>query len=103
MAFFVLLYYGADVPVSIFQLFVILTVMNLAAVLPISINGIGVMDGSFIYVAGLYGVSYDDAFVVMLITRVLLIPISLIGAYLYFTGKHGEEHKKAQVEKARLE
>ncbi len=83
LAIFLLLRAGMGVPVSLDELFVILTVMNLAAILPISINGIGVMEGSFIYVARFYDVPYDAALATLLMIRALLVIISLVGAWFY--------------------
>jgi uncharacterized membrane protein YbhN (UPF0104 family) len=84
MSFFVLLRFGVHASCTLAELFVVLALTNLIAVLPISINGIGVQDGSFIYLMGQYGVPYDQAFVVMLMNRALVVPISLIGGALYF-------------------
>ncbi len=56
---------------------------NLAALLPLSLNGIGLFDGSFIYVMADLGMSFDAALMMMLVIRVLLIPLSLIGGLFY--------------------
>lgn len=92
---YMLLLLGVGASGSLLQLFVVLTVTNILAVLPISINGIGVIDGSFIYLMGLYGVPYDQAFAVMLLSRALVIPISVIGAIFYFSNR-----KKVAVRQA---
>jgi uncharacterized protein (TIRG00374 family) len=90
---FLLLVLGVNASCSILELFVAYAIMNVIAILPISINGIGVTEASFIYSIGLYGVPYNDAFVIILLIRVLLIPISLIGAILYFmTRRHQQEN-----------
>lgn len=91
IAFYLLLVYGVGAEITIPQLFVVLTLMNLISILPISINGIGVVDGSFIYLVGLYGVPYDAALGVMLVNRVLLVVISIIGAALYFSERSQRE------------
>ncbi len=44
MIFYLLLRYGAGVDISIPELFVVLTLVNLVGMLPISINGLGVVD-----------------------------------------------------------
>lgn len=72
---------------SIYKLVIAVTVSNLAAMLPISINGIGLMDGSFIYVAGRLGLNYEPALMVMLLIRALVIPLSLIGGLFYLGEK----------------
>lgn len=72
---------------DIVRLIIAVAVSNLVAVLPISINGIGLLDGSFIYVAGKLGLEYNVALMVMLMIRTLLIPLSLIGGVFYLKEK----------------
>lgn len=72
---------------SVSKLAVTLMISNLAAVLPISINGIGLLDGSFVFVAGKFGMSYEHAVMVMGLNRALLIPLSLIGGMFYLKDK----------------
>jgi len=69
--------------ITIFQLAVAMMISNLAAMLPISLNGLGLMDGSFIYIASLMGMEYEHGVMMMLIMRVFLVFLSLIGAYFY--------------------
>jgi len=69
--------------ITIFQLAVAVMISNLAAILPISLNGLGLMDGSFIYIVCLMGMNYEDGVEMMLINRIFLIFLSLIGAYFY--------------------
>ena len=58
-------------------------ICNLAALLPLSLNGIGLFDGSFIYIMVDLGMSFDAALMMMLVLRALLIPLSLIGGLFY--------------------
>ena len=83
MAFYLLLRYGAGVDISIPEVFVVLTLVTLVGVLPISINGLGVVDTTFVVLLAIYGADNDAALAVMLIGRMLLIPVSLIGAGFY--------------------
>ena len=87
LAFYLLLRYGAGVDISIPELFVVLTLVNLLGVLPISINGLGLVDGAFVILLGIYGVDKDLALSVMLISRMLLILLSFIGAGLYLSDR----------------
>lgn len=89
MALYLLLRYGAGVDISIPELFVVLTLVNLIGVLPISINGLGVVDTAFVFLLGIYGVDNASALSVMLISRMLLILLSLIGAGLYLAERTG--------------
>jgi uncharacterized protein (TIRG00374 family) len=85
LTFYLLLRYGADVTISIPELFVVLTLVNLVGVLPISINGLGVVDTAFVFLLGIYGVDQNSALSVMLISRMLLILLSIVGAGFYLS------------------
>jgi uncharacterized protein (TIRG00374 family) len=87
LSFYILLKYGTGSDISLLELYVVLTLVNLISILPISINGIGVVDGAFIYLTGLYGASYEQSLSVMIVIRALLIPLSLVGGTLYFINK----------------
>jgi len=82
-----LLIHALGQPFSIVDLAVVSAVLSLVAIVPLSINGIGLVDGSFIFLAGQFGLPFDPALAVMLIQRALLIPISVAGAWLYFRGR----------------
>jgi glycosyltransferase 2 family protein len=85
LLFYLLLRYGVGVEISVAELFVVLTLVTLLGVLPISINGIGVVDTAFVVLLGVYGVGSDLALSVMLICRMLLILVSAIGAGFYLS------------------
>ncbi len=69
--------------ISIFQLAVAVMISNIAAMIPISLNGLGLMDGSFIYIAGLLGMRYEHGVMMMIVIRVFMVFLSLIGAVFY--------------------
>jgi len=73
----------AGEPLPWYDVAVISALLSVVAVVPLSINGIGVIEGSLIYLAGQFGMSYDTALLVALLQRLLLIPISLAGGFLY--------------------
>jgi len=62
---------------------------GIASVLPISINGIGVVEGSFVVSALQVGISYDDAVIVAFMLRILTTFLTLTCGivYLYDSGK----------------
>jgi uncharacterized protein (TIRG00374 family) len=82
-----LLSYAVGYPAGWHTLIIALSISNLAALLPISINGIGLLDGSFIFIMKELGMPYDAALMMMLILRALLIPLSLIGGVFYLRDK----------------
>ncbi len=87
--------------IAVHDLALVAALISVVAVIPISINGIGVVDGSFIWLAGQFGVSYEAALGVMLLQRALLIPISLCGAWLYFRdGKDRRIRPAEEIENA---
>jgi uncharacterized membrane protein YbhN (UPF0104 family) len=56
---------------------------SLAALLPISLNGVGVTEGSFIGIASLLGVNYTAATVVSLLMRLLILPLVAAFGIMY--------------------
>ncbi|MEM7042702.1 MAG: lysylphosphatidylglycerol synthase transmembrane domain-containing protein [Pseudomonadota bacterium] len=65
------------------ELTVALFAVEVAAMLPISLGGLGVMEGSFVYVMGGFGLDHEAGLAGMLMLRVLTLLIGLIGAFLY--------------------
>jgi len=72
---------------SITALAITIAISNIIAVLPLSINGIGLLDGSFIYVAGRFGLTYEYALMFMLLFRAMNILISFAGSLIYLRDK----------------
>ncbi|MGI9488157.1 MAG: lysylphosphatidylglycerol synthase transmembrane domain-containing protein [Geminicoccaceae bacterium] len=68
------------------ELTVALFAVEVAAMLPISIGGLGVMEGSFVYVMGAFGLGSEAGLASMLMLRVLTLVLGLIGALLYLGG-----------------
>lgn len=54
-----------------------------AAFLPLSINGIGLMEGSFVAMAVALGVDYDQALLVAIIRRLMIAFLSLLCGVVY--------------------
>jgi len=83
ISWFWLLMKTAGEPLAWYDVAVISALLSVVAIVPLSINGIGVIEGSLIYLAGQFGMSYETALLVGLLQRALLIPISLAGGLLY--------------------
>ena len=62
---------------------VIAAAAGIATILPISINGLGVVEGAFVGSAIALGIGYGPALVVALLLRVLLVPYALVFGLLY--------------------
>jgi uncharacterized membrane protein YbhN (UPF0104 family) len=67
------------VPVTYLQVFYMSILTYFAIILPISINGIGVQEGSYIYLFTLLSFTYEQAWTIALIYRLMTILISIIG------------------------
>lgn len=68
-----------DISVRFMDLATIVPIILLIAVFPVSLNGIGVWEGSFVYFFSLIGVSPEAALSVALVLRGINIVISFIG------------------------
>lgn len=65
------------------ELTLAIAITELVGLLPISLGGLGLVDGVFIYLMSRYGLSHEVALSTMLLIRVPRVPLSLIGAYFY--------------------
>jgi uncharacterized protein (TIRG00374 family) len=84
-------------PVSIFAMAVAVCVSTLVSLLPVSINGLGLLDGSFIYLLSTFHVSYENGLIVMLLIRLLTYVQSLVGGIFYFFEKKSRPPTGNQV------
>lgn len=64
-------------------------VAAVVAVLPISINGIGVTEGSFVAAAVELGVDVNHAVVAAFLSRALVLPLSVVCGLVYLSGSRG--------------
>lgn len=72
------------------QLAVALFAVEVAGLIPLSIGGLGLVEGSFMLTMTHFGVGYEVSLAAMLLMRVLVMPLSLLGAVLYFAGNRLE-------------
>ncbi|MBU1733682.1 MAG: flippase-like domain-containing protein [Verrucomicrobia bacterium] len=78
--------FGIHVPVTYYFIFVPL--MMLLIILPISINGIGVREGSFVAFFALVGVPSSQAFIVSFVVSVLTTLMTAFGGVVYMFDKN---------------
>jgi uncharacterized protein (TIRG00374 family) len=81
-----LLLYALGATANPLELTVAVLAVDVMGALPISLGGLGVVEGSFIYLMGHYGISQEIGLATMLLMRVLMLPFVLVGAGLYFMG-----------------
>ena len=72
---------GADI--SFAALLVVMSLVSVVSVLPLSINGIGLVDGAFIVLAGQYGMDHESGLTFVLLQRALVALVSVIGMLFY--------------------
>ena len=77
------IFWALGLPGTIFESGFTAAAAGIAGVLPISINGIGVMEGSFVAAAWETGVPYADAVAVALILRFFMLASSVVFGVLY--------------------
>ncbi|MGI9225462.1 MAG: lysylphosphatidylglycerol synthase transmembrane domain-containing protein [Woeseiaceae bacterium] len=78
-----LLFSALALPGVIFESGVTATVAGVAGVIPLSINGIGIVEGSFAVAAVVAGLAYSKAVIVALFVRVYGLASSIIFGVLY--------------------
>ena len=79
-----LLIYAVGESCPVFSFVMVVMMSTVLAAIPISLNGIGILDGSFIYLISKFGVTYESALMVMVLYRLLTLLLSLIGGIFYF-------------------
>ena len=70
-------------PVTLRQCALIAAASGIAALLPLSINGLGLMEGSLVGMAVALGVDYDGAVLVAVIRRVMMAFVSALCGVAY--------------------
>ena len=81
-----LILYALGATTNFLELTVAMVTVEVIGRLPITLGGLGLVEGSFIYVMGRFGLGGETGLAAMLLMRVLLIPLSLVGAAFYFIG-----------------
>jgi uncharacterized protein (TIRG00374 family) len=77
------LFRAVDVDIGLAQAAVITASAGIAAVIPFSINGLGIVEATIAGTAVATGVSYEAGLLVALLMRVLLIPLTLLAGLMY--------------------
>jgi uncharacterized protein (TIRG00374 family) len=69
-----------DLSISPGELIICLPLINLIALMPISIGGFGVREGSYVYFLGLFGIGVANAIILALAVYAILILVAGVGA-----------------------
>ncbi len=72
---------------------VIAALIGIVSVLPISVNGIGVAEGSLVFVATQLGIGLDQAIVVAFMLRAMTLMNSLFCGVIYLVDSNGTDKK----------
>lgn len=83
----VFLLYLFNAQVSVFSVFVVAALTTVLGMVPVSIGGFGVIEGSFTYLMSLYGLPTNIGLSAILIFRMSGIFVSLPGAVFYLLEK----------------
>lgn len=87
---------SVGVAISFLALLWIVATVSLLQMLPISISGIGVREGLFVFLFGQYGVCAPEALAVSIMIFAIQVLSGLIGGILEFTGG-GERYLEIEV------
>lgn len=89
---FWLLVWGLGVEVTFNQIAVVAAATMVIGMLPISLGGWGLVDGSFMVLMGFYGVSPEAGLTATLMSRVTVVWVAIIGGVMYAVDKGKPEH-----------
>jgi glycosyltransferase 2 family protein len=78
-----MLFNAVDANVTLAQTALIAAAAGIAAVIPFSINGLGIVEATFAGTAVAVGVSYEAGLLVALLVRTLVLPLTLLAGLLY--------------------
>ena len=72
-----------NVEISLFSFFIIIPVVEIVRMIPITIGGIGLREGTFIYFLGILGIQESSAAIIAFFFYGFLMLNGLIGGILY--------------------
>jgi uncharacterized protein (TIRG00374 family) len=90
------LFEGLGVHVSFAQAVLITAAAGLATVIPLSINGLGIVEASLAGAAVALGVGYEEGLLVSVLIRIFVLPLSLLAGLLYLF-ESAEKHPLASA------
>ncbi len=97
--YYLILYLGQHV--SAWDLLFVLSATSVVAVLPITIAGLGVMEGSISLLLTMYGVSASSAVAIALVNRAVMLLLAAIGGIIYLASRGDVVRAQALADPAR--
>jgi uncharacterized protein (TIRG00374 family) len=85
-AFYMLVAYAGQ-HIELLDLLIVLAATAVAGVVPISVGGLGLMEGAISIMLGLFGVAPSAAIVAALANRLILLASAAIGGVIYVTSR----------------
>jgi uncharacterized protein (TIRG00374 family) len=73
------------IEVGMFQIVALLPIIMLVSMLPISVGGIGLAEGAYVFYFSLVGVPVESAFIMSIFLRFKLMVVACIGLLFYLT------------------
>ena len=83
LAIWIIARFGLDTAFTVPETALTAALSEIAAALPVSLNGLGLMEGTFAYVGEELGILFDDGLLVAVTLRLLLIPLGVICGLVY--------------------
>lgn len=80
---------------NVLEVGILLAVKDIVAMVPITVGGLGLVDGTFVYLLSYFGLEPEIALSTMIMLRVHLVVVLLPGAYFYLIG--GERVREERV------
>jgi uncharacterized protein (TIRG00374 family) len=77
------------VGVSVLHLFILVPLINFLIMVPISVGGLGIQEGAYVYFLSQLGMSVQEALTVAIVFRVLMVVVSLPGGVVYISEGFG--------------
>lgn len=82
-------FFGLNIPVPLWDTAVAVPIVLLVGMLPISLGGLGLSEGAYVYVYSLFGIAVPLAFSAALLLRAQTILTGALGGVLYGLQKRG--------------
>lgn len=99
LAIWIIARFGLSAPFTVPDTALATALAELAAALPFSLNGLGLMEGTFSWVGTRLGIPFDSGLLVAVTLRLLLVPLGIICGVVYMlelaSGRNGERPVRA--------